>query len=208
MLTANELCCVRGNRRLFANLGFTLEPGRWLLVTGENGAGKTSLLRLLSGLSSSESGDILWQGETIRSLGGKYLRAMLYLGHLDALKEDLTARENLRISSALDGISLDKPQADDLLRRAGLSGYETLPARFLSLGQKRRVALARLLWSKASLWLLDEPFAALDNAASAWLHETLAAHLDKGGMAVITSHQQTSLNCGEGSMLRLGPDSV
>ena len=203
MLTAIDLACVRGDRRLFANLGFTLESGGRLQVTGENGSGKTSLLRMLCGLSPPEAGEIRWQGETISRLAEEYREAVLYLGHHNALKEELTALENLRTSAALAGMAVEHGTGVELLGRVGLAGREELPVRFLSQGQKRRVALSRLLWSAAPLWVLDEPFVALDSAAVSWLAEIISSHLSAGGMAVLTSHQDVEIAGGGAQTLRL-----
>lgn len=199
MLTATDLACVRGDRRLFSGLGFTLEAGAWIYLTGENGSGKTSLLRILVGLSPAEAGEIRWQGVAIGRLGDEYRRAVTYLGHHNALKEELTARENLCTGAALAGVNLDAARADIVLAEVGLAGREELPVRFLSQGQKRRVALARLLWSEAPLWILDEPFVALDAAAVLWLAGKLASHLASGGMAILTSHQEVVI---EGSIMQ------
>ena len=205
MLTAINLACVRGDHHLFANLGFTLEAGGRLHVTGENGSGKTSLLRILCGLSPSETGEIRWQGEPIRRLGDEYRQAVLYLGHHNAIKEELTALENLRTMAALAGQAIQNDAGAELLGRVGLAGREELPVRFLSQGQKRRVALSRLLWSTAPLWVLDEPFVALDTAAVAWLAEIVGAHLGRGGMAVLTSHQEVGIAGGIAQTLRIAP---
>ncbi|MFA7269215.1 MAG: cytochrome c biogenesis heme-transporting ATPase CcmA [Sterolibacterium sp.] len=203
MLTAINLACVRGDRRLFANLGFTLEPGGRLHVTGENGSGKTSLLRILCGLSPSETGEIRWQNEPVKHLGDEYRKSVLYLGHHNAIKEELTALENLRTAAALAGVAVDHAEGTELLGKVGLSGREDLPVRFLSQGQKRRVALSRLLWSTAPLWVLDEPFVALDTAAVAWLADIIGTHLSHGGMAVLTSHQEVAINSGIAQTLRI-----
>ncbi|MCX7169389.1 MAG: cytochrome c biogenesis heme-transporting ATPase CcmA [Proteobacteria bacterium] len=205
MLTANNLACVRGDRHLFANLGFTLEPGGRLHVAGENGSGKTSLLRILCGLSPSETGEIRWKGELIKRLGDEYRQAVLYLGHHNAIKEELTALENLRTMAALAGQAIQNEEGTELLGRVGLAGREELPVRFLSQGQKRRVALSRLLWSTAPLWVLDEPFVALDTAAVAWLAEIVGTHLGRGGMAVLTSHQEVAIAGGIAQTLRIAP---
>ncbi len=205
MLTATNLACVRGDRHLFANLGFTLEPGGRLHVTGENGSGKTSLLRILCGLSPSETGEIRWKGEPIKRLGDEFRQAVLYLGHHNAIKEELTALENLRTMAALAGQAIEYDEGTELLGRVGLAGREELPVRFLSQGQKRRVALSRLLWSTAPLWVLDEPFVALDTAAVAWLAEIVGDHLNQGGMAILTSHQEVSIAGGIAQVLRIAP---
>ncbi len=203
MLTAIDLACIRGDRRLFAGLGFTLGPGERLHVTGENGSGKTSLLRMLCGLSPPEEGEVRWTGVAIASLGDEYRQAVLYLGHHNALKEELTALENLLTTSALAGVALGDAEGCEVLRRVGLAGREDLPVRFLSQGQKRRVALARLLWSPAPLWVLDEPYVALDAAAVGWLAEIIGAHIAGGGMAVLTSHQEVAIEGGVAQTLRL-----
>ena len=203
MLTVSDLACVRGDRRLFAGLEFAIEARNWIHLTGENGVGKTSLMRMLVGLAPVEAGEIRWHGTPIRSLGDDYRRAVCYLGHHNALKEELTARENLCVGAAVSGITLGAEGADALLARVGLAGREQLPVRFLSQGQKRRVALARLLWSEAPLWVLDEPFVALDTAAVAWLAATLAAHLAEGGMAIVTSHQEVTIAGNTAQQLRL-----
>jgi len=203
MLKAIDLACVRGDRHLFANVGFSLEPGGRLHVTGENGSGKTSLLRILCGLSPPAAGEIHWQGAPIRTLGDEYRKAVLYLGHHNAIKEELTALENLRTTAALAGIAVAEEEGVGVLERVGLAGREHLPVRVLSQGQKRRVALSRLLWSPAPLWILDEPFVALDVAAVAWLAEIVGNHLDRGGMAILTSHQEVNIASGVEQFLRI-----
>lgn len=189
MLSAHDLTCVRGERRLFAGLELALAPGEWLHVRGENGAGKTSLLRLLVGLMPPAAGEIRWCGEPIRKLGEDYHREMLFLGHHGAIKEELTALENLQLAAQLDGDDLSEREALAALHRFGLKGREELSVRFLSAGQKRRVLLARLVTKKAKLWVLDEPFTALDVKAVDMLSGLIGEHVADGGMAVLTSHQ-------------------
>jgi heme exporter protein A len=189
MLSVSDLSCVRGERRLFSGLAFELQPGEWLHVQGENGAGKTTLLRTLVGLSHPEQGEIRWRGEQIQVLGEDYRREILYLGHHGAVKEDLTPLENLRLAAALDGRKLDDRETLEALHRFGLKGREELPVRFLSAGQKRRVLLARLVTRNAPLWVLDEPFTALDVKAVDMLSALIGEHLASGGMAMLTSHQ-------------------
>ena len=193
MLEGKDVACIRGERKLFDHLNFTLHGGELLQVQGANGAGKTSLLRMLCGLTPVAGGEICWGGTDIGKLGEIYRADLLYLGHHNAIQESLTARENLQATAALAGVVLGDFESGDALRRIGLRGREDLPSRFLSQGQKRRVALARLMWSKAPLWVLDEPFVALDVAALALLAETIAAHLLHGGMAVLTSHQEVAI---------------
>ena len=189
MLSVSTLSCVRGERRLFSDLAFELAPGEWLHVQGENGTGKTTLLRALVGLSQPAAGEIRWRGQPIRGLGEDYRRDMLYLGHHGAVKEELTPLENLQLAAALDGRSLDDREAIATLHRFGLKGREELPVRFLSAGQKRRVLLARLVTRRALLWVLDEPFTALDVKAVAMLSALIEEHLAQGGMTILTSHQ-------------------
>ncbi|MDP2809689.1 MAG: cytochrome c biogenesis heme-transporting ATPase CcmA [Rhodocyclaceae bacterium] len=189
MLSVSDLSCVRGERCLFSGLDLDLAPGEWLHVQGENGAGKTTLLRALVGISHPDGGEILWRGEPIGNLGEDYRREMLYLGHHGAVKEELTPLENLLLAAALDGTELYEREALATLVRFGLKGREELPVRFLSAGQKRRVLLARLVTRKATLWVLDEPFTALDVKAVDMLSGVIAEHLAGGGMAILTSHQ-------------------
>lgn len=193
MLTATGLSCVRGERRLFAGLDLAVGPGEWLHVQGENGAGKTSLLRILSSLSPPADGQIFWRGAPISELAEDYRRELLFLGHHGAVKEDLTPFENLMLAAQLDGTPLDETEALKTLARFGLRGREDLAVRFLSAGQKRRVLLARLAVRKATLWILDEPFTALDVKAVDMLSALIEEHLAAGGMAILTSHQSMPL---------------
>ena len=202
MLSAVGLACVRGGRRLFSDLAFSLEAGGWLQVEGENGAGKTSLLRIVAGLLAPADGEIRWNDEPVQENRDEFHGNLLYLGHAAAIKEEFTPLENLRMNAAVAGQHLAEADAMKALRRMGLKGREHLPSRFLSQGQKRRVALARLLVSPAKLWVLDEPFVALDVAAVAMLCGLIDAHLQSGGMALFTSHQEVSLSA-PGGALRL-----
>jgi heme exporter protein A len=197
VLSVANLACVRGERRLFAGLGFGLAAGEWLHIQGENGSGKTTLLRALVGLSHPDEGEIRWRGETIHALGEEYRREMLYLGHYGAVQEELPPLENLTLAAALDGRNLDEREALIALHRFGLKGREELPVRFLSAGQKRRVLLARLVTRKATLWVLDEPFTALDVKAVDMLSALIADHLQQGGMAILTSHQTMPMPSGK-----------
>lgn len=197
MLSVSDLSCVRGERRLFAGLCFDLGSGEWLHVQGENGTGKTTLLRALVGLSHPAEGEICWRGQPIRALGEDYRRDMLYLGHHGAVKEELTPLENLKLAAALDGRDLDERESMAALHRFGLKGREDLPVRFLSAGQKRRVLLARLVTRKAALWVLDEPFTALDVKAVDMLSALIAEHLQQGGLAILTSHQAMPMPSGK-----------
>ncbi|WP_303783740.1 cytochrome c biogenesis heme-transporting ATPase CcmA [Azovibrio restrictus] len=204
MLEAQDLECIRGDRRLFHGVGFRLDAGELLFLQGRNGAGKTSLLRMLCGLSQPESGEIRWKGESIRRLSDDFRADLCYLGHLNAIKEELTPLENLLASARLAGESLSEDDALDALEQVGLLGREDLACRYLSQGQKRRVALARLVKERRPLWILDEPFVALDVNAVAWLAGIIGAHLQRGGLAVLTTHQPVDIPAGCVRQLRLG----
>lgn len=206
-LEAVDLECTRGDRRLIEHLDFALESGTLLHVRGPNGCGKTTLLRALCGLFEPQEGEVRWNGSSIRSLKEEFFREVLYLGHLNGIKHELTGLENLRIAATLDGDSVTEEQVWDALKRLGLSGFEDLPAKVLSQGQKKRVALARLLLSEARLWILDEPFTALDVRAVDLLQSLIAAHVENGGMAVMTTHQEVALTTGRIQYLDLGGGS-
>ncbi len=184
---------MRGDRMLFRDLSFSLQNGELLHLKGHNGSGKTTLLRALAGLLLPVHGEIRWQGTSIRSLREEYSRHLLYLGHLNGIKGDLTAVENLRIGSIFDGFALDEARAWEVLGEIGLRGHEDLPSKHLSQGQKRRVALARLLVNQASIWILDEPFTALDVGAVELLQTVIHRHVENGGMAIVTTHQEVAM---------------
>jgi heme exporter protein A len=189
VLAASELECVRGDRTLFTGLSFAVAPGVGLLVQGANGVGKTSLLRIAVGLAAPAHGEVTWDGQPIRALGPAYRRELRYCGHPNALKDDLTAVENVRAAAALAGRPITSDAARAALARVGVDEAADLPARSLSQGQKRRTALARLALDRARLWVLDEPLAALDAGGAEWLAGMLDVHLAGGGMALVTSHQ-------------------
>lgn len=193
MLAAAHLSCIRGTQTLFRDLSLQLDAGQWLYLQGENGAGKTSLLRILAGLALPAEGAVTWQGTPIGQQRSAYHADMLYLGHHASLKEDLTLTENLRSLMAMDGLKVTDAAIRDALIRMGLAKRQHLPARVLSAGQKRRGLLTRLLLRPAKLWILDEPFNALDVKAIADLQDCLKAHLANGGMIVLTSHQTPDL---------------
>jgi heme exporter protein A len=192
-LQGDALACERGQTHLFKDLCFRLEAGEWLNVRGANGAGKTSLLRQIAGLSPLASGVLRWNGVEIAKCHDQYRQALAYIGHLPGMKAELTALENIRVSASLEGQSLSEEHALDALDRMGLYGREDLPVRDLSQGQRRRVALSRLIWREARLWILDEPLTALDAPTVDLVTGMLEAHLRGGGMAVLTSHQHIAL---------------
>lgn len=194
-LHAHQLGCVRGERRLFRGIDVDIEPGDALRVLGANGSGKTSLLRILCGLSPAAEGEVRWQGRSIRALGADYRRHLIYLGHAAAVKDDLLAWENIVVASTLAGNPVTQGDAIQALKQLGLGRAAGLPARVLSQGQRKRVALARLqLSTSIPLWILDEPFTALDQHAVSALCGTIDRHLAQGGMVIYTTHQEIDLS--------------
>lgn len=205
-LTANNLSAVRGERLLFEKLSFKCNNGTVLYLQGANGTGKTTLLRMLCGLSTPNSGTIDWCGTNINDLAEEYHQNVLYIGHLPSIKEDLTALENLQFSLALTGDQFDLAQATDVLKMLGLGRGLHLPTRMLSQGQKRRVALARLWLQDLPLWILDEPFTALDVAATELLKQKIESFANAGGMVIMTTHQAFSMKVP--NFLRIQLDEV
>lgn len=200
-LAARQLAFERNDRPLFQNLDFTLEPGQVLQVEGRNGSGKTTLLRLLCGLARPSAGELLWDGRPVEETD--YLAELAYVGHLAGLKEELTPFENLAFAKAIGGGTGTEPLA--ALDRVALPvGHEEVPVRFLSAGQRRRVALARMLVSGARLWISDEPFTALDRQGRRLVEELLSAHAAGGGMAVLTTHHAVELEGCSVTVLHLG----
>jgi heme exporter protein A len=204
MLQVADLACIRGDRCLFSDLSFTVPPETLLHVRGRNGSGKTTLLRALCGLLRADAGEIRWRGESIRSLAEDYHRDLLYFGHVNGIKADLTGLENLSVAATLDEDPVGDAEIGAALDRIGLGGFEELPTRMLSQGQKKRVALARLILSKAPLWILDEPFTALDVDAVDLLQALIAEQVASGGTVVLTTHQEVELTRGEIQRLTLG----
>ena len=192
-LEVKKLQCIRGDRELFTNLSFSIEASQLMMLEGRNGSGKTTLLRALCGLYMADQGEILWDNKSIKKQDEAYRRELLYLGHLNAIKPDLSVLENLRINSLLAGENATDDELMGALDTIGLYAFEDFPSSQLSQGQKRRVALARLLVSKAKLWILDEPFVALDVAAVELLQSIIAKHVDHGGMVILTTHQEVPL---------------
>lgn len=202
-LSFNKLGCSKGGRQLFQNIDCTLEAGRWLHLSGANGVGKTSLLRMVCGLAPIESGEIFWNGAPIHSQRETYRQGLCYLGHLNALQESMTVNENLMFMAALGGFAPDAERTHAVLTRFGVGGRGQQLVRHLSQGQKRRVALSRLALSPARLWVLDEPFVAMDEAGVKMLANLIASHLADGGLAVLTSHQQVPIGDIPAQMLEL-----
>ena len=194
---------MRGDRRLFSGLDLSVSPGTYVQLTGPNGSGKTSLLRILCGLLAPAEGQITWQGANIRSLGEEYVAQLTYLGHRHGIKEEFSPVENLRISNAVNGVSVSKERAEEVLGQMGLAGRESLPARLLSEGQRRRVGLARLLVCNTRLWLLDEVLTSLDKGAVSLVRSLIENHLDGGGIAIVATHQELELSAGRTKRLEL-----
>jgi heme exporter protein A len=192
--SAVNLTCVRAKRPLFQRLGFKLQAGEALYIKGENGAGKTSLLRLLAGLGEPERGDIYWCGQKIRSVAESFNINRLFLGHQNNLNPVLTPLENIKISWGLEKNKvLPNLQIEEAFDALGFK-LKDVPCYTLSLGQKRRVALTRLILSQAKLWLLDEPFTGLDSAGVQLIKNLILTHLNQGGMVVYSSHLEQDLN--------------
>jgi heme exporter protein A len=181
VLSVTGLAAFRGERLVFADLGFIVPDGGALLLTGPNGAGKSTLLRVLAGLGRTEAGEVLWRGKSMLDDLAAHAASIAYLGHQDAIKLGLTAAENLRFGAAPGAVGR-------ALAAVGLASLADLPARMLSAGQKRRLALARLVTRDASLWLLDEPTLGLDTASVERFGTMLAAHRAAGGVVVAATH--------------------
>ncbi len=210
MLSIRHLSCSRGERLLFRRLELNLAAGQWLHVRGANGRGKTTLLRVIAGLSqpdeaeqSDDPAEILWNGVSITDNRHLYLQEMLFMGHRYAVKEELSGFENLRFTLALDQKKYSDVDLMTALSQVGLKGREHLPVRDLSEGQKKRILLARLVLRRAKLWILDEPFNALDVDGVALLSTLILQHLSAGGLVILTSHQPIPLRDGMGQSLTL-----
>ena len=204
-LSTHDLACQRGDRLLFSGLQMDLHAGQLLLVQGGNGRGKTSFLRLLSGLSQPEAGEVRWNGESIHRTRETYHQTMVYLAHTNGVKDDLTPVENVQLHAGLRGQKLTQAEIDPVLIRMGLAACLDLPARVLSFGQRRRVALAGLLVSGALLWILDEPLTGLDVRGVAEVETLLREHVQTGGMVVMTTHQPLRLQGVDTVPLQIGP---
>jgi heme exporter protein A len=197
LLEAVELTCHRGDRTLFEGMSFRVQEGEVLQVHGPNGGGKTTLLRILCGLTLPTSGQVLWREHEVTrgtwSDTAEFRAQTCFLGHTNGVKAELTPIENLRVWQAL----YETPSEDALeaaIEDVGLGGFEESLTLTLSAGQRRRIALARLLVSNAALWVLDEPFTSLDAQAVKWVESRVAAHADAGGTVILTSHQLANLD--------------
>lgn len=209
MIEAVDLTCERGARLLFSGLTFSAENGTLLRIAGPNGTGKTSLLRIMCGLLEPTAGEVRWRGGNIRRLREEYWKDLVYIGHLNGVKDDLTVRENLRVSVRVGGRAAGETQLAQALDAVGLAGFEDTMARFLSQGQRRRVALARLYVSESvPLWILDEPFTALDVRGVANLSALIARHIEGGGTVVLTTHQEVPVDAARRKRVDLGSAAV
>jgi heme exporter protein A len=202
-----DLACQKAQRTLFEGVSFSVPEGSWLHIEGGNGCGKTSLLRILCGLSPAARGQVQWPSSSAASLQSTLSRpdrsVLHYIGHALGLKPDLTACENLCADAQVSGLALSREQAVQALAAQGLQSRAHLPVRVLSQGQRQGVALARLRTSPARLWILDEPLVGLDVQATATARALLQSHVDTGGAVVMTSHHDVGLQ-GPGARLQLG----
>ena len=190
-LTAKDLELERGERLLFRGLHFDAAAGTLVRLAGANGTGKTSLLRLLTGLMQPDAGEVLYKGANISKLKEDYAKDLVYIGHMNGVKDDLSAIENVRIAARMGNIITTDEELVDALTRVGLQDFMDQLTGELSQGQRRRVALARLFVSKSKpVWILDEPFVALDVASVANLAATVAEHVEAGGIVIYTTHQE------------------
>jgi heme exporter protein A len=200
MLRAERLTAQRGGVTLFANIEFALDSGEALIVTGANGSGKTTLLRMVAGLTQPTLGHLSWRGASVAAFDHALRAATLYIGHAAALKDEFTAEENLLSLVALHGAAPAREAVRGALDQWSLGRHDDIPARVLSQGQRRRIALARMNLARRPLWVLDEPATALDASGVATLEQQLNAHLAAQGVAVIATHQPLAL---AGAMRRL-----
>lgn len=191
-LTANGLTLLRGERALIKGLSFALRPGQLIVLEGQNGTGKTSLLKAIAGLLELESGEILWNDAPIRELRQEYCGELVWMSHRVGFKADLTLLENLSFEADLRSMAMH--EVDAVVERLDLSRLRKLPLRVLSAGQQRRVALARMLLATARLWLMDEPFTNLDREGRRLVGDIVSEHLGRGGMCVMAAHQEVNLS--------------
>ena len=208
-LQAYQLSCTRGERELFNDINFDIAAGDAMRVAGANGSGKTSMLRMLCGLAFPAAGEVRWHGRNLRAVREEFGSQLIYLGHANGVKDDLIAWENVVIASTLAGNPVSRDEAYTALDALGLSRAADLPTRSLSQGQRKRVALARLrLGMNQPLWILDEPFTALDQGAVLDLCGTLNQHLAQGGMVIYTTHQDINLSAQRSLCLDLSRETL
>jgi len=192
LINAINLTCIREERILFENLSLSICPGDIVQIEGANGSGKTSLLRILAGLSQPYEGNVYFQDKAISQTRELFYQNLLFLGHLPGVKDEMSAQENLEFNLALHG--LDKKSAEATLNTVDLLGFEDALASQLSAGQHRRIALARLWQSQAPIWILDEPFTAIDKLGVAKLEQLFLQHANDGGCVILTTHQDLSFD--------------
>ncbi|WP_082665431.1 cytochrome c biogenesis heme-transporting ATPase CcmA [Pseudoalteromonas sp. H105] len=188
MLHIKSVTCIKQERCLFEDLNFSLKSGQIMQLAGPNGAGKTSLLRIIAGFAAPDEGDVFWRENSITKNYDDFARELLFIGHKTGVNAQLTAVENVRFWLQIQGYS-NEQELYPLLAKIGLVGLEDVPVRSLSAGQQRRVALLRLWLNDAKLWILDEPFTALDKAGVAFLQDRFVSHLENGGAILLTTHQ-------------------
>ena len=206
MLETINLICIRGDRLLFSGVNFSLAPGGLLELRGPNGGGKTSLLRILCGLATPAAGEVRWMGTNIRTLREEYFGSLSYVAHLNGVKDELTALENLLAAGRVAGRELSSREGEATLERVGLFNQRHLPTRVLSAGQRRRLTLARLLAARAKLWLLDEIFTSLDDSGVGLVRQLITEHIEGGAMAIVATHQDLNLSpAGLQTMKLAGP---
>ena len=194
MLEAINLTCIRGDRLLFRDVSFSLASGGLIELRGPNGGGKTSLLRILCGLATPAEGEVRWNGANIRGMREEYCASLAYVAHLNGVKDELTALENLLVAGRVAGSEMSTHDGEATLERVGLIKQRHLPARVLSAGQRRRLTLARLLAARAQLWLLDEILTSLDDLGVALVRKLITDHLEGGGLAIVATHQDLKLS--------------
>lgn len=196
-LSASSLSSEKQDRWLFQDLSFSIDPGMVLHIKGANGSGKTTLLRIICGLTLADSGEVLWDGKLISKQKDEYFTQLSYVGHTDGVKQDLTVEENLRVAAVLAQGKQQQPKPVDLqntMQQVGLSKKRYSFAHALSAGQRRRLALARCLLNDTSIWILDEPLTALDVDGVKLVEDLIKQHIQRNGIAIITSHQKLDIN--------------
>lgn len=214
LLAADAIRCERDDRLLFENLSFQLNEGEIMQIEGPNGSGKTTLIRILCGLSTDYEGRFTWRGEQLKPTDPRFCRQHLYFGHATGVKTALTPEENLRWMAHAQGLDEQRQGPESLaqtiqlaLNKVGLRGYEDVPVHSLSAGQKRRVALARLFIEWIPLWVLDEPFTAIDRKGVSEIEGLLVEHASSGGAVILTTHHELAIAPERLRKLTLGSQS-